>query len=489
MHSRRQRLGAVTAAAALASALGAGTALAAPAEQGPSSSTPPYVIPIDAASGVRTTSILTAGDVVGGYKMAGTPDGLGAFDNHDGTFTLLSNHEFGPADGRVRDHGATGSFVSSYTVDKDTLKVESGKDLIKQVALWDPATSSYSAPAKGVAFNRFCSATLADRSAFGNRHGQAKGRYGFSGRLFTNGEESGTEGRAFAHALDGTSYELPAMGNMSFENVVPNAGTGKRTVAALTDDSTPGQVYVYAGDKQRSGNPVERAGLNNGHVFGIRVDGFRTETDAGLPGGRARFTGADLGDQRNRTGAQLESDSDAANVTEFLRPEDSSWEPSNPRVLFFNTTNRFDGPSRLWRLTFDDPADPATGGVIEQVLDGPEAGHRMLDNVGTNGTGRSIVQEDPGNNPYVARVHLYDPIGDELTPVAIHDPSRFTPGQPGFITQDEESSGVIDAAKILGDGWWLLSDQIHARSADPEVVEGGQLTAMYVPQSGSGRRR
>ena len=38
-------------------------------------------------------SILTAGDSVNGYRMAGWPDGLGAYDNGDGTFTLLMNHE------------------------------------------------------------------------------------------------------------------------------------------------------------------------------------------------------------------------------------------------------------------------------------------------------------------------------------------------------------------------------------------------------------
>ncbi len=90
-------------------------------------------------------------------------------------------------------------------------------------------------------------------------------------------------------------------------------------------------------------------------------------------------------------------------------------------------------------------------------------------------------------------MHLYDPITDTLTPVATHDPARFTPPPAGttnqsFITQDEESSGVIDATKVLGEGWWLLSDQIHARSADPEVVEGGQFTAMYVPQTASGKK-
>jgi hypothetical protein len=45
--------------------------------------------------------------------MAGTPDGLGAYDNGDGTFTVLMNHEFGAATSVARSHGNTsGSFVS-----------------------------------------------------------------------------------------------------------------------------------------------------------------------------------------------------------------------------------------------------------------------------------------------------------------------------------------------------------------------------------------
>src|SRR4030095_5485876 len=63
---------------------------------GPSSGARPYVLPPHSA--VDVTSILPAGDSVGGYRMAGTPDGLGAFDNGDGTFTLLMNHEFTTTD-------------------------------------------------------------------------------------------------------------------------------------------------------------------------------------------------------------------------------------------------------------------------------------------------------------------------------------------------------------------------------------------------------
>ena len=46
------------------------------ADTGPSSSQSPYVLP--SQSGVVTKSILTVGDSVGGYRMVGIPDGLGA---------------------------------------------------------------------------------------------------------------------------------------------------------------------------------------------------------------------------------------------------------------------------------------------------------------------------------------------------------------------------------------------------------------------------
>jgi hypothetical protein len=65
--------------------------------KGPSSSQTPYILPV--GSGVQTTALLTTQDVVAGYKMCGLADGLGAFDNGDGTFTLLMNHEIGNTSG------------------------------------------------------------------------------------------------------------------------------------------------------------------------------------------------------------------------------------------------------------------------------------------------------------------------------------------------------------------------------------------------------
>src|SRR5512133_1144171 len=94
-----------------------GAAAASPGSStGPSSSDAPYLV--RHVPGMTFTSLLTAGDSVGDYRMAGTPDGLGAFDNGDGTFTVLMNHEFGRSVSIPRSHGNTsGAFVSRWVVD------------------------------------------------------------------------------------------------------------------------------------------------------------------------------------------------------------------------------------------------------------------------------------------------------------------------------------------------------------------------------------
>jgi len=81
----------------------------------------------------------------------------------------------------------------------------------------------------------------------------------------------------------------------------------------------------------------------------------------------------------------------------------------------------------------------------------------------------------------LTRIWQYDIKRDSLTEVATFDPALFTLGSPGFLTQDEESSGIIDAGKILGKGWYLLDAQVHKPNPDAELVEYGQLLALYVP--------
>jgi secreted PhoX family phosphatase len=458
--------------AALAAGVLTSIAGAAPGgSAGPSSSQDPYLV--RSQPGVVFKSILTTGDSVGSYRMVGIPDGLGAFDNGNGTFTLLMNHELGNTSGVARAHGGTGAFVSKWVINQDDLAVVSGQDLIQHVNLWNGTAYVETA---NVTFNRFCSADLPPVSALYNA---ATGK-GYNGRLFVDGEEGGT-GRGFAHTLDGTSYETPWFGKMAFENSLANSGTGDRTIVVSQDDQggDRGQVYIYAGDKRSTGNPVEKAGFTGGTLYGVKVNGFAFENAAtGIPSG-TRFGVYSFGDASAKSVATLENESNANSVTQFQRPEDGAWDPDNANVYYFVTTDQFPGVSRLWRLTFDNAAHPELGGTIDMLLDGTE-GQQMLDNLTVNGRGQIVAQEDIGNNTPLGKVWLYDIASDTMTQLAEHDPNRFSPGAPAFLTSDEESSGVINASSILGEGWYLLDVQAHYPIAG-ELVEGGQLLAMHVP--------
>ncbi|MBK8460100.1 MAG: alkaline phosphatase PhoX [Micropruina sp.] len=449
---------------------------AAPITTGPSSSQSPYLTP--SAPGVSVTSILTVGDSVNNkadgtpYRMVGIPDGLGAYDNGDDTFTVLMNHELRPDRGIVRAHGTTGAFVSKWTIAKDDLTVIKGEDLITQV-MTATADGGYEPSSEPLA--RLCSADLPEVSAF---YDAASGK-GYQGRIFMNGEEAGDEGRGFAHLMDGTSYELPRLGKFSWENSIAHPGTGVKTVVVGTDDTTPGQVYVYVGEKQASGSPIERAGLTNGTLYGVAVDGSALELRAAPFAAGTGFGLQSFGDVSAWTGAELQAASVSAGVTEWLRPEDGQWDPTAPEDFYFATTDNFDGASRLWRLRFADLAQPELGGTVEAVLDGTEGQH-MMDNMTISRKGRVLLQEDPGNQDYLAKVYSYDLNTDRLTEVAAHDAARFGAGAPGLLTRDEESSGVIDVSHILGQGRYLLTTQAHY-ALGGELVEGGQLMSIRIP--------
>ena len=444
---------------------------------GPTSSQSPYLVPT--APGVASVSLLTVGDAVNykpdgvtPYRLVGIPDGLGAFENEDDdTFTLLMNHELRDTVGVPRAHGAKGSFVSKWIIDKESLAVLHGEDLIKTIYGWDCASGGYSVSTNPL--SRLCSADLAEVSAFYDK----KSKRGYKGRIFLNGEESGSEGRAFAHLLNGQSYELPSLGKFSWENAVANPDTGSKTVIAGLDDGQGGQVYFYVGTKTKSLNPITAAGLDNGLLYGIKVNGVLAEDPTnGIPSGTP-FTAFNLGDARCKTGLQLDALSVTNGVTTFLRPEDGCWDPKHPDDFYFVTTASFTGNSRLWRLRFKDASNPAAGGKIYMLLDGSE-GPKMMDNL-TISRGKIIIQEDPGSQPHLAKVWCYDIKHDTLTQILQHDPDRFTPAVPGFLTQDEESSGIIPMDKILGKGWFLGVVQGHYPT-DPELVEGGQLVAFHV---------
>ena len=465
--------------------LDAGQFIVSDTETGPSSSQAPYVLPVDPA--ISTVSLLTTGDHVGAdWRMAGIPDGLGAFDNGDGTFTVIMNHELTNTQGVVRDHGSKGAFVSSLTIDKVSLDVVEAHDQMQHVFLDNAGTGTWTEGT--TAFSRFCSGDLPKESAIFN----ADSGLGYAdGRIYLNGEESGTEGRAMAHIVsgpeDGDSYELPSLGNMAYENVVASPYTGDKTVVGMMDDGQNGQVYFYFGDKQSTGNAVEKAGLSGGTLWGIHVDELagssNNESDATTLGSdhESHFSLVSLGDVSTKTGATIDSDSETAGVTSFLRPEDGAWDTVDPNRFYFVTTNSFTGPSRLWAVDFNNASDPAAGGTIKMLLDGTE-GQKMMDNITVTKDGKVLICEDVGNQEHIGKIWQYDPSTDAMTELAQHDPDRFATGGSNFLTKDEEASGIIDVTDILGSAGqnvFLFDTQAHFASPDPELVEGGQLQLMY----------
>ena len=521
---------------ALAGIAFSGSALA--QEVGPSTTTEPYVLP--AVAGVSTVSILTTGDSVGGYRMVGIPDGLGAWPENRRTFNLVADHELGRTLGAVRAHGSTGAFVSQWVIERSSLKVLSGRDHLKSpngMFTWNGSTYLPGT----AAIERLCSADLAASTAY-----DLPGLLGTPSRIFLSGEEtsppfSSDHGRVFAHVVDGQdqnkSYELPRLGKISFENAVANPHAQLKTIVMLNDDAgretnataatvcrsagqtgcteAPSELYMYVGRKQRHGNQVEQAGLTSGNLYGVRVrlnGGVVTGENPDFVFGSAapavttaRFELVSLGDVSGKTGVQIQDELIANQVTQFIRVEDGAWDPrpGKSRDYYFVTTGRITTsaatwrPSRLWRLRFDDIERPEAGGKIEMLLTNqfyagagstPDAdpGYQMFDNLTIDQLGRIVLQEDVGGNDRLGRIYVYGIDSGELVQVAQHNPKFFrgpAAANPNFLTNDEESSGVIDASDILGRGWFLLTVQNHKASADPELVEGGQLLAMRIDPS------
>ena len=428
----------------------------------------------------QVTSLLNVGESVGAknYRMVGVPDGLGALDNGDGTLSIYMNHEIAKDQGKNRKHFGRGAFVSRWTLDVATLKITAGEDLIKQVKLWLPDDQKHvSAPA--YSFNRLCSADLPASSAL---YDVVSGK-GFNGRLFMNGEEDREGGRAFAHVVTGeqkgVSYELPYLGKFAWENAVANPSTGIKTVVMGMDDSPGGQVYMYVGEKRAAGNPVELAGLMGGSLYAVKVDG-------------KRFSFADLGDVSAMSGDALEQAGRQVNVANFMRPEDGAWDMSNPNIFYFATTDKIDGTSQLFQLAFDDMNQPEKGGAIKVVLNARDIGAQMFDNITVAGDGKVLLEEDPGDNPHMAAIWQFDPKTGKAEKVLKVVPDAFLDkNSPDFLTQDEENSGIIEITDLVRKAPWfeankryfLGSLQVHLKSSDLELVEGGQLYLITGPNS------
>ena len=479
-------------------------AAASPAQtKGPSTGSTPYLLPTQ--PGISTYSIFTtdntgaaADDKVGGYGLAGIPDGLGAYDNGDGTFTLLVNHEMSASLGAVHAHGAAGAFVSEWVISKSNFAVLSGSDLIRSVYTWNSTTQQSNTTASAVSFSYFCSGDLAAPTAYYN----AGTGLGSTARIYLHGEENGSGaqmGTVATGTNKGKSYVLGKFnlstngsgggGFGSWENALANPFAQNKTIVIGNNDGGSGimnnAVAVYVGTKSNTGSEVDKAGLTNGVTKFIRV----TANSAEIVNASTRATNITSG-----TAFTLSSTASTA----FSRPEDGAWNTLDAKQYYFVTTDVYNsladgqggqiGRSRLWRLNFTDITNPDAGGTIDMLLDGTE-GQNMFDNLTVSADGLVFLEEDVGFASHNAKVWQYDPVTDTLVQILKHDPARFgdlNRAATSPFTIDEEASGIIDISSIMGvngvdDKWLISSDQAHYNfGVTSAQVEGGQIFAIHI---------
>jgi hypothetical protein len=503
----------------------------------------------DVADKIKITVLKSAGERASAgsdYRMVGVGDGIGVYSDGDKIIALM-NHEL--------KESQSGAFVSKWTLNKKTHQVLNGEDLTKEVFFYKkslPAKSGMSGYEKiNTVLSRLCSADLPAQTAL--LYTEDDIQFGTQEKIFFSGEETNTsysepenrQGRAFAHMVTGKyagkGYELPAMGRMSFENIVLNPFSQKKTIAMLMDDAKnqtyttawdelsdvekellkrnpPSELYVYIGEKQSTGaHPLERAGLTNGQIYAVRVQDTQCEADdakcRNTPNAEIREawleqpTAFELRNIEVPTndldGHGFQVATYKSGATQFLRLEDGAWDPrsGHQNDYYFVTTDEFNGNSRLYKLAFNDIAQPEQGGVISILINGnPEYGNRedshqedtnrenkaliMMDNITVDPWGRILIQEDPGSDPRLAKIWMYDTATGAIKEIARHNPKYFDidAGSVAFLTSNEESSGIVQAFDTLGEGWYLLNVQAHAKYQDSAIVQHGQFLKMYVPR-------
>ncbi len=440
--------------------------------------------------GVRIQPILSAGDVVvdprgtrNEYQMSGVPDGLGAYKNDAGMLKVFMNHELDGAPPGV------GARVSWLTIDPETLNV---------------MDASY--PITGrVGFLRFCSSTF---------------RYIDGKPLYFTGEESTDEGSLTNDTTDGlgrggSSIVLNAktgehretrhFGLLPHENVVPVKGLARATLlttedgdaaaAGTPDDPEVNESQLYSYIAPTFGGAISG---NQGSLYawkvndgqGVDADPSTDDIDQGqtLAGHFVRISQED-----NTDADALEKAAQSKNAFDFVRLEDAAVSKTRANVLYITDTGSLDsesGRGRLYRLKIDE--DDPRNASLTLLINGDTSQDpvRMTNPDNLDTSEESVVIQEDRNPEYkdgYGRVLVYDLESKKLRVVArVNTPSDVQPGT-------WESSGVINAFKLLGEEQWLLDVQAHSLQEeqpgpslvpdDSSVGEDGQLLRIKIPNS------
>jgi hypothetical protein len=371
------------------------------------------------------------------YVAPGILDGLGAFDNRDGTYTVLANHELGSAAGYgyslpdlLPGEQLTGARISRFIVDKD-IDDNASNGYQSQVIAGGLAYERIfdvngqlvtSGDQLGGGLSRFCSSTYLEAKSFGMSRG-------FQDDIYLTGEET-SEG--LMYALDVKTAELhavPALGRAGWENAtLVDTGSNKTVALLLADDNTAG-LLLWVGTKGGNGFLAQNGmAAESGSLYTWKPAAGGIGSAAGTAGipDSADLAATAIGSSQAGTWVKVGSGSEVASWSEdqlkakvveagglqLSRIEDIHTNPLNGRQAVVATTGNgdFGGADRYGNLltldfsgAFDRKGLLAAGNAtaLRLIHDGdrltgvaPQAGIRNPDNLVWSADGFIYVQED-----------------------------------------------------------------------------------------------
>jgi hypothetical protein len=438
----------------------------------------------DVAGGARLTirSLITNGEFTEGlapgsvYTPVGIFDGMGAFDNHDGTFTLLVNHELGATSGYgYQLDGVSGVFtgarVSSLIVDKDIddnagngyqSAILSGGLAYERIFLDGSSTPIVAASQLGAAgFKRFCSANLIEAQSFG------AGR-GFRDRIYLVGEEefTGTGGAFFALDVASRSlHEVEAFGRGTWESATAIDTGNANTVAVLLFDDAEAPLYLWLGSKSNAAGAsfLERNGLASSQ--GSLYTFVPNLVDTGLPGLNSQDLQA-IGLNAPVAGRWVD--------LKALNPNYTQLAAGDLRALTIAQ-----GALQLSRIE-DGDVNPANGQQAVFVATGTRgfANGDLYGNVYTIDFGGAFAangQLKAGNTTPLRLIYDSDRLADPTT--GLRNPDNLAWGRDGFVYLQEDRANGGGSDRTLGN---FGSEEASIWKLDPRRFDG--LTGQAVSE-------
>jgi hypothetical protein len=507
-------------------------------------------------AGWSAEAIISVGDTLGdGYTFEAIPDGI-SIDrlNGQGTADILVNHELSPVPFPATRQDHLNSTVSRLRLHQKSGGVLKGDYVIPQSAGYQRFCSNFVVGAehgfdRQLLFTNEEARDLVMRAEDSWEPGLTLGTPGVeqAGVVVAFDTKSGAFRSIYGMgrhnhensvAVPGYGFPVVLSGDDTFDAPASQLYLYK---ADSGDDvwNDEGKLYAFVSDTP---------GVNDyGDVTpGMTVNGHFIEVPREIATGKdaddgSEITSADFGypipsmavppTAAMPDGPQwvLEHWSNLMNVFQFIRIEDTAYDRTNPRIMYMADTgepraiphpngrlqrggsttvgNFMNG--RLWKIELG--SDPLVGAKLSILPNANfDAGGYANANVphqpdNMESTEDAIFfQEDPGGHNSSApaahfpsfstatnaRIWRYDLDTGALQVVA--EVNQSVPGSPTTVRGSWESSGIVDASAIFGEGAFLVDvqahgwDQVIPGGNDPPAVpsrERGQLLLLRAPGS------